>query len=355
MYSPHLYICATADPGSGRPDLVRNRLRAPAETTPPLVHSRLPDDAAEAHLELLLVELAHDIRNPLVTIKTFAHYPRALAEDRELRHRFAALTHDAVRQIDRLLENLLTFARLGHPRPNTVPLATLLGRAVTDAGPETKGRDIRLRVPHGARCTADPSHLRFAFRNILAGVAREVPPRAQVGIDASAYGIVILRFPGGGEADQLRRLTPFTGEATLGDRGRLPLALHLARAALERNGGALVLAAAPDETRTVVVHLPIANEPPPLAADAPLELLLVEIARELRRPFVKLKAFARQLPALLEDATLRMRLAAPADDAVTRMDHVLQNTLADRYTRRILAERHRHVGVWAHPHDASVG
>src|SRR5439155_921418 len=68
-----------------------------------------------AALEYLLAELAHELRNPLVTIKTFADHLPALLEDAELRTRFASLTGDAIERMDGLLENVLAFARLGAP------------------------------------------------------------------------------------------------------------------------------------------------------------------------------------------------------------------------------------------------
>src|SRR5439155_17757288 len=53
-----------------------------------------------AALEYLLVELAHELRNPLVTIKTFADHLPALLDDAELRARFATVTSEAVEPLD---------------------------------------------------------------------------------------------------------------------------------------------------------------------------------------------------------------------------------------------------------------
>src|SRR5262249_26317871 len=83
-------------------------------------------------LEYVLAELAHELRNPMVTIKTYAAHLPALLEDAELRVRFAALTDDAIARMDALLENVLAFARLGIPRTEPVEVGPLLARVLAD-------------------------------------------------------------------------------------------------------------------------------------------------------------------------------------------------------------------------------
>src|SRR5206468_8122326 len=55
-----------------------------------------PQAPAGADLEFVLAELAHELRNPMVTIKTFARHLPALLEDAELRARFETLTDEAI-------------------------------------------------------------------------------------------------------------------------------------------------------------------------------------------------------------------------------------------------------------------
>src|SRR5262249_41992047 len=157
----------------------------------------------------LLAELAHELRNPMVTIKTFAHHLPALLEDAELRARFEHLADDAITRMDGLLENVLTFARLDTPRPEPVALGPFLDQAVAAMEPELARRAVRVRAdgPHDARCAIDPEHLAYALRNLFAGVIREVPTGEELVCDATANGVVTLHFSAGGEAaDRLRRL-----------------------------------------------------------------------------------------------------------------------------------------------------
>src|SRR5439155_647589 len=98
-----------------------------------------------AELEFLLAELAHELRNPLVTIKTFAQHLPALLDDAELRQRFAGLAEEAIGRMDDLLENALQFARLTTPRKESIEVGPLLDRVLAEVTPELAGREVRVR------------------------------------------------------------------------------------------------------------------------------------------------------------------------------------------------------------------
>ena len=217
----------------------------------------------DTQLELLLAELAHELRNPLVTIKTYADHLPDMLEDEELRTRFATLTDEAIGRMDGVLENLLAFARLRPPHRDAVELEPLLDRVLAEIGPELAERAVSVkRAGHAdVRCAGDAEHLAYAFRNLGAGVAREVPPRDELLLETTANGVVTMRFAAGAAAaGRLRQLVAPNGGGTLGDPTLLPLSFRLARGVLERNGGGLTLEERPDESATLVVQLPATQE-----------------------------------------------------------------------------------------------
>src|SRR5262245_59454869 len=165
--------------------------------------------ATERHLELVLTELAHELRNPFVTIKTFAEHLPELLEDASLRVRFAALAGEAIERMDGLLDNVMAFARLDPPVRRDVDLGALLDALLGELGPELAARDIAVRR-EGANeihCAADPEHLSYGLRNLFAGLAREVSPHEALLVDTQANGVVRLQFAAGGaEGRRLRQL-----------------------------------------------------------------------------------------------------------------------------------------------------
>jgi light-regulated signal transduction histidine kinase (bacteriophytochrome) len=219
----------------------------------------LPARGAQAQLELVVAEMAHELRNPLSTVKAFAQLP-GLPDDAELRTRFAALASDAIARVDDVLENVLAFARLRAPAPADVEVKPLVDALVAEARPAFAERGVTLDYApaNGARCAADADQLAYAFRNVLAGVAREVPAQDAVRIDAGSPGVVRIAFDDrDGTGARLRRLVLGDDVAT-DDRTVLPLPFTLARSVLERNGGALTMDARSDGRVSLEIRLPAA-------------------------------------------------------------------------------------------------
>ena len=223
---------------------------------------RPPAEISDARLELLLAEMAHELRNPLVTIKTFADHLPALLDDATLRERFQGLTEEAIARMDGVLENVLAFGRLGAPRAEAVDMPPLLDQVLADVAPDLTARGIvahRTGAAH-APCAGDVAHMTYALRNLVAGVVREMPPGQPLVLDASANGVVRVQFTAGGTAAaRLRALATPDDAAALRDPTLLPLAFSLARAVVERGGGALSVASEPTGATTLVVRLPIAT------------------------------------------------------------------------------------------------
>ena len=213
----------------------------------------------DARLETLLAEMAHELRNPLVTIKTFADHLPALLEDAALRERFQGLTNEAIERMETVLDNVLAYGRLGTPGRVAVDMPPLLDEVLAEVQPALAERGIvaaRTGALH-ATCTGDPAHLHYALRNLLAGVAREMPPGQPLGLDASANGVVRLQFaPGGTTAARLRALAGSELDEALRDPTLLPLSFTLARAVVERLGGQLGVTTEDTGTTTLVVQLP---------------------------------------------------------------------------------------------------
>ncbi len=227
-------------------------------TTDGSVESAAPA-MADGRLEALMAEVAHEVLNPLSTVKmVLGHLPQLL-DDPEARESMAGRADEAIERVDGLLQNVLEFARLGTATRGPVEVAPLLDRLLREAAPDLAERAVRVRRTgdDDVTCVGDPIQLEYGFRNLLAGVVREVPPREEFVVDTRQNGVVAVQFVAGDVAASRLRTMVADGPRDLGDPTMLPLSFTLARAVLERNGGTLAVEEEAGGPTTLVVKLPV--------------------------------------------------------------------------------------------------
>ncbi len=97
-----------------------------------------------ASVGTLAASMAHEIKNPLVTIKTFIQLlPRAF-DDPDLRASVCPLIAAEVERIDSVVNRLLDFARPVHPALEPIRLHEVLTRTLRLIDPRRRARGIRI-------------------------------------------------------------------------------------------------------------------------------------------------------------------------------------------------------------------
>ena len=211
---------------------------------------------ATPNLEVLLGELAHELRNPMVTIKTFAQHLDSVLDDAEVRTRFSDLTVEAVGRMDALLETLLDFARFRVPVPQPTDLRTIVVRALDEHAAELARRGIRVERddggPGAVTVRADEPQVLFALRNLLAGLIRDLMPHEPLRVVVRADGTLEIRVHM--EPTTAERLAAYVGEGPAPAAGETPpLPFALATALLARNGGTLTVESPPGAATVITV------------------------------------------------------------------------------------------------------
>lgn len=184
--------------------------------------------------EAIAVELAHQLKNPLVTVKTFVQNVAHLSTQPADLARFRDLTDQAIGRMDEALEELLAYARLGPPHPVAVDALELLRDALRDAWVAFAAKEISVSGPNGAALLtqADPEHLRVALGTLARHLLESIEPHSSLAIAIGSGGLLTLSYRESGAATHLR------GATGLGP-GSFPLALLLVRSTLARVGGRL--------------------------------------------------------------------------------------------------------------------
>lgn len=200
-------------------------------------------------LDLIINELAHEFKNPLVTIKTFAHHLRRSLPGGGEEAQVARLTGDAVAQIDQTLENLLEFTRLEAPVPQAVWLATVLDPVLEACGRSLAARGVALDHPPTppVAVQGDPQQLVYALTNLVRALSRDLGPPSRIALRYGHPAALTIELPSaaGPLGNRLATLLDHADD----ESPAVPLGVAIATAVLERNGAHIALA---DDTPSTV-------------------------------------------------------------------------------------------------------
>jgi len=204
---------------------------SPATSTAPL-----PAATAGA-IEPILAALAHDLRNPMTTLKTFAELTAAAAGDED-----GALAREAVTactRIDAPLELLRQYGGLGDPQPARLDLVAVFAEAIEESLLPVAAS---VETGHCRFAMIDPYHARFIAAAIVDESRQRLGDDDEVRIGVSQPGSSIeVRIARGGRA--VERLDRWL------DGDALPWRLALARDVARRNGGELEMRIDQDHLR----------------------------------------------------------------------------------------------------------
>jgi signal transduction histidine kinase len=114
--------------------------------------------------------MAHEIKNPLVTIKTFTQLLPERHADEEFRKEFRSLVGSEVKRIDGIVNELLSFSRSSQPKLGEVKLHTVLEDSLHLVEQELNRNNIELLSEFKANedlVRGDADLLSQAFVNFL--------------------------------------------------------------------------------------------------------------------------------------------------------------------------------------------
>lgn len=205
-------------------------------------------------LATLTGEIAHELKNPLASVKGLS---ALLARDAEGRsaERLAVLREE----VDRMQGTLEAFLDLSRPLVPLTQEQVDVPELAADVARLCEGllltRDVRLRVVGAGSVRADRRKLRQVLVNLVLNAVEAAPPSSEIEVRATPSGVVV--------ADRGPGLPPELGDrvfepgVTTRPRGN-GLGLAIARGLVEQHGGRLALAPRDGGGTEATVTLPAA-------------------------------------------------------------------------------------------------
>jgi signal transduction histidine kinase len=224
----------------------------------------------------LAAVIAHEVRNPLAIIANAGAGLRKQAISREDHDTLLAILDEETSRLNRLVTDLLRYARPVNVQRSHLPLPDLLERALSLANDKSKIQ-YELRVEAGeGRIWGDANLLRQVFDNLIdnavqaMGTEGALTVRVRSVVEGGVEGLAVDIIDTGEGMDtqvRSRALDPFFTTRPSGTG----LGLAIVDRIVDAHGGRLGIESRAGEGTTVTVFLPhgVQTEPPPARSRGP--------------------------------------------------------------------------------------
>ncbi|MCM8821954.1 MAG: ATP-binding protein [Candidatus Omnitrophica bacterium] len=145
------------------------------------LQSQIERNERLASLGILAGGIAHEIRNPLVALKTFSQLLPEKFHDEEFRSNYMKVVIPEIERINKLIEQLLAFAKPGPPRMEKVNLMSIIQTVTILISAQEKFKNINVIVDadiDAIYIMADSEKIKQALLNILLNSAEALDNRS---------------------------------------------------------------------------------------------------------------------------------------------------------------------------------
>lgn len=142
-------------------------------------------EVANKELEAFSYSVSHDLRSPLRLIDNNARIALGSGVIPTQVEGSLQLIRKTVQQMGQLVDDLLSFARLGRQslRKQQTDMTQLVSLVLEDLRDEQAGRSIKISVGHLPACEADPALMKIALTNLLQNALKFTRTREEARIE----------------------------------------------------------------------------------------------------------------------------------------------------------------------------
>lgn len=181
---------------SGSIDEIGQLAQAFNEMTGDLAESQEHLIASEklAALGTMAAGMAHEIKNPLVALRTFTQILPMKWNDSEFREKFTAIVPTEIEKINKIAENLLKFGRPSKPEFKQININTVIEEILELLENQFKKNNIRITTKFAQTplISGDSGQLSQAFLNILLNAVQAMPNGGELVVKTDIGEIIKL-------------------------------------------------------------------------------------------------------------------------------------------------------------------
>ena len=132
-----------------------------------------------ASLGTMAAGMAHEIKNPLVSVRTFTQLLQQKWEDQEFREKFSTIIPHEIDRINRIAESLLKFGKPTRPELTQVDVNSLLDEVLMLFESEAKKHNVRVtkKLAELPQMVGDSGQLQQVFVNIVKNAIESMQER----------------------------------------------------------------------------------------------------------------------------------------------------------------------------------
>jgi len=227
------------------------------------VEEQLRQNEKLSALGLLAAEVAHEIRNPLTVMKLLYHSLDLKFEAREPRAKDAEIIGAKIEQLNKIVEQILAFARTTEPNFAPVNLNGLVDELSLLVRHKLANQGVRLvrdLQPDLPLVLGDATQLEQAFLNLILNAAEAMPEGGSLTIKTralqSAQVAVAFKDTGGGMSQEQQQRAFKTVLSTTKAKGT-GIGLAIVGRTIETHHGQIRILSRPGRGTTIRITLPV--------------------------------------------------------------------------------------------------
>jgi len=230
------------------------------------VEEQLRQNEKLSALGLLAAEVAHEIRNPLTVMKLLYHSLDLRFDALDPRAKDAQIIEAKIEQLNKIVEQILAFARTTEPQFVAVNLNSLVDELSLLVRHKLANQGVRLvrdLQPNLPLVMGDATQLEQAFLNLILNAAEAMPDGGALTIKTralqSAQVSVAFKDTGGGMAPEQQQRAFKAVLSTTKAKGT-GIGLAIVGRIIETHHGQIRILSRPGRGTTMRITLPMSNE-----------------------------------------------------------------------------------------------